>query len=143
MFVCIGLCVSVFDFVVRVFFFSSFLFSLIRNPSLSCSFSSRHFALVSEVPDSKPPRNDTAKDLIRVALTWGLLIAIIVVSAIDDDKLLLMCLLTVTIQIYMQVLTLAEAWGAVKGGVLLTIASSFALGAAIESCGLSDIIVSY
>jgi di/tricarboxylate transporter len=94
-----------------------------------------------------------------------MLFAIIGVSAVDDTLLLEMCVITITIQIFLQVMTLDEgeeddgrevkekrrpssnpphsliaAWGAVKGSTLLTIASSFSLGTAITECGLSDIL---
>ncbi|GMH91499.1 hypothetical protein TrVE_jg11555 [Triparma verrucosa] len=101
---------------------------------------SRFFALVTELSNSKPPRNDTPKDLLRVWVTWGMLAMIIGVSAYDDSRLLEMCVITVTVQIYFQMMTLEEAWSAVKGGTLLTIASSFSLGNAIQSSGLADII---
>lgn len=102
--------------------------------------SSRLFALVTELADSKPRRDDTWKDVGRMALTWVMLFAIIGVSAVDDSLLLEMCVITITIQIFFQMMTLDEAWGAVKGSTLLTIASSFSLGTAITECGLSDIL---
>ncbi|GMH67786.1 hypothetical protein TL16_g04768 [Triparma laevis f. inornata] len=101
---------------------------------------SSKFALVTELSNSKPPRNDTSKDLLRVWITWGMLAMIIGVSAYDDTRLLEMCVITVVVQIYFQMMTLEEAWSAVKGGTLLTIASSFSLGNAIQSSGLADII---
>ena len=80
---------------------------------------------MSEVSNSKPSRVDTGKDLMRAYATWLMLAGIIVVSAYDDTRLLEACVVTVCLQIYMKIMTLEEAWSAVKGGTLLTIASSF------------------
>ncbi len=101
---------------------------------------SRAFALATELADSKPPRNDNTKDLMRSMVTWIMLLAIIGVSAYDDTYLLEMCVITVTLQIYFSIMTMEEAWSAVKGSTLLTIASSFSLGEAIQRSGLADII---
>ena len=101
---------------------------------------SRLFALVTELADSKPRRDDNWKDMARMVVTWLMLFAIIGVSAWKDDLLLEMCVITITIQIFFQMMTLDEAWSAVKGSTLLTIASSFSLGTAITECGLSDIL---
>ena len=100
----------------------------------------RLFALLTEIQDSKPRRDDNWKDFMRVLITWALLFMIIGVSAINDKYLLEMCVITVVAQIFLQMMTLEEAWSAVKGSTLLTIASSFSLGRAITNCGLSEII---
>ena len=69
-----------------------------------------------------------------------LLLPLSYVSMMGGSRLLEACVVTVCLQIYMKIMTLEEAWSAVKGGTLLTIASSFSLGTAIQSSGLADII---
>jgi hypothetical protein len=113
---------------------------LVASPGFVKQFSatSRYFALATELPDSKPARVNSSKDIGRAAMTWFMLFAIIGVSAYDDTYLLEMCVITISLQIFFQVMTLEEAWGAVKGSTLLTIASSFSLGTAIQKCGLAE-----
>ncbi|GMI41469.1 hypothetical protein TeGR_g4533 [Tetraparma gracilis] len=102
------------------------------------SSNSRFFALATEIADSKPPRQDSAKDIGRAAITWVMLAAIIGVSAVNDEYLLEMCCITISVQIYLKIMTLDEAWGAVKSSTLLTIAASFSLGTAIQKSGLAE-----
>ena len=113
---------------------------LIASPGFVKQFSatSRYFALASELPDSKPPRQDGVKDIGRAAMTWVMLSLIVVVSAFNDEYLLEMCVITISLQIFLKVMTLEEAWGAVKGSTLLTIASSFSLGTAIQKSRLAE-----
>ena len=87
------------------------------------------------VASPPPPRGAE-----RMWLTLGLLAATMSVAARQPSRLVHVALGCLCVLIRCGCIHLNEAWGAVNGPVLLSIALSFALGAAIEKSQLATIV---
>eukprot|EP00462_Mataza_sp_D1_P013460 CAMPEP_0175173590 /NCGR_PEP_ID=MMETSP0087-20121206/32140_1 /TAXON_ID=136419 /ORGANISM="Unknown Unknown, Strain D1" /LENGTH=641 /DNA_ID=CAMNT_0016464923 /DNA_START=177 /DNA_END=2102 /DNA_ORIENTATION=- len=116
--------------------------ALLLEANKGFSSSNPDFALVSLLSGSKPHRQQSKKDQMRSLLTWVMLVALVGVSAYNEEYLFHCCAVSVIIQIYTQCLTLSEAWASIKGSVLLTIVASFSLGAAMQKSGLAEDVAS-
>ena len=84
-----------------------------------------------------PPRGG-----IRLWLTLGMIGTLMTLAAQQPRALLPMALACLCIFIRLGCLTLKEAWAAVNGPVLLSIALSLALGEAISKSKLADVVAS-
>jgi di/tricarboxylate transporter len=82
-----------------------------------------------------PPRGS-----VRLWLTLGLITTTMTVAAQRPKALLPMALACICVLVRAGCLTLKEAWSAVNGPVLLSIALSFALGEAIKKSDLAAIV---
>jgi di/tricarboxylate transporter len=96
----------------------------------------RDFLLVSQLAGSTPVSGKKA------ALVLGLAVAVIGLSALEIVPILNGALAAAIILVLAKVLTPNEARSAVDLDTLITIASSFAIGAAIESSGLASMVAS-
>ena len=76
---------------------------------------------------------------VRLWLTLGLIGTLMTLAAQQPKALLPMALACLCVLVRTGCLTLTEAWSAVSGPVLLSIALSFALGDAIAKSGLAEI----
>lgn len=94
----------------------------------------RDFLLVSELDGSTPVGSRKSAFVLLVAL------AVVALAAFDVVPILQGSLAAACLMVLGRVLTPNEARAAVDLDTLVTIAASFALGAAIESSGLADFI---
>jgi di/tricarboxylate transporter len=95
---------------------------------------SNEFLLVSRLDETDPVRSDKAPITVAVGL------AVVVAAATGLADILVASLLGVLALILLGVLTPTEARGSLDMNVLVVIASSFGLGAAVESTGLAETI---
>ena len=82
-----------------------------------------------------PPKADA-----RMCLTLALLVTTMSIAARQPKRLVHVALCTLCVLLRAGCLTLPQAWSAVNGPVLLSIALSFALGAALDRSGLASIV---
>eukprot|EP01062_Namystynia_karyoxenos_P060133 TRINITY_DN5161_c0_g1_i2.p1 TRINITY_DN5161_c0_g1~~TRINITY_DN5161_c0_g1_i2.p1 ORF type:complete len:726 (+),score=231.33 TRINITY_DN5161_c0_g1_i2:62-2179(+) len=96
-----------------------------------------HFALVTELPKSKPPRLSTSKDRHRMWAAAVVAVAMVIVKTVFDDELPLVVAAVLALQllVFMQCITWREAFAAVDGRLLLTVASAFGVSNAMEQSG--------
>ena len=87
---------------------------------------------VKEAPVAKPPRGT-----VRLWLTLGLIGTLMTLAAQRPKALLPMALACLCVLVRLGCLDLKEAWSAVNGPVLLSIALSLALGEAISKSELA------
>ncbi len=87
---------------------------------------SRDFFLVSAVSESSPPRHD------RALLAIGLLLAMVIVVAIELMPMMMAGLITAGILLLSRCISLERARRCVSWDVLVAIAASLALGTALE-----------
>lgn len=99
---------------------------------------SNHFALMRTVQDSKPPITDSALDQFRRVFGGVILIAIIVLSAIDAVPLLAAASVGAMIMMAMKCITVEEAFHNLHGRVLLVVVGAFAIGHAMELTGVAQ-----
>lgn len=103
--------------------------------------SSSDFLLVREVPDSAPPRNFTQMDLWRQRFCLVGMVLMVTATACGYNLALAAALLTLCL-LLQKAITLDEAFRFINGPLLLTIASSFALGSAFDDSGLAEALAS-
>eukprot|EP01062_Namystynia_karyoxenos_P060132 TRINITY_DN5161_c0_g1_i1.p1 TRINITY_DN5161_c0_g1~~TRINITY_DN5161_c0_g1_i1.p1 ORF type:complete len:723 (+),score=207.64 TRINITY_DN5161_c0_g1_i1:83-2170(+) len=103
-----------------------------------------HFALVAELPKSKPPRLSTTRDRQRMWAAAGVALAMIVVKTALDEHLPLVVAAVLALQVLvgLQCLTWREAFSAVDGRTLLTIACAFGVSNAMEQSGAATHVAS-
>ncbi|MFQ5948927.1 MAG: SLC13 family permease, partial [Acidimicrobiia bacterium] len=106
---------------------------VLADPGFRSRWSDRgDFLLISRLGDAEPARSGKAR---VVALVGG---AVILAAALDVLSILEASLLGALAVVVLGVLTPGEARSAVNLDVLVVIASSFGLGAAIETTGLAE-----
>ncbi len=93
---------------------------------------SRDFFLVSRLPDSNPPRHD------RALLAVLILVAMVVVVSFEWMSMLKASMLAAGLMLFTRSIAIETARRAVDWEVLLAIASSFALGTALEKTGAAS-----
>jgi di/tricarboxylate transporter len=93
---------------------------------------SREFFLVSKVEDSHPPRHD------RALLAVGLLLALVVLTALEVISVLNAAFLVAALMIASHCLSIDAARRSINWGVLLAIAAAFSLGKALEKTGAAE-----
>jgi di/tricarboxylate transporter len=94
--------------------------------------SSRDFFLVSKIDESSPPRHELA------LLAVGLLLAMVVLVSLGVVSMLVASLVTAGLMLVTRCLSLESARKSIDWEVLLAIAASFALGAALEKTGAAE-----
>ena len=90
---------------------------------------SRDFFLVSRIDESSPPRHDKAWIAI------GILLAMVVATTLDKISVLTAAMLAAGAMLFTKCVSIRNARRSVDWEVLLAIAASFALGAALEKTG--------
>ena len=96
------------------------------------------FALLSIVSNSMPPRRRTGKDRARLVASVFLTITLVTLPMLAPHVGLLPLAICVTYAcVAIQVITLDQAWASINFRVLLAIASSFCLGAALSNTHVS------
>lgn len=95
---------------------------------------SHHFYLVSKVEDSTPVRYD------RAYLSIGILVAMIVVASIGWLPMLTAAMVASGLLLLTRCCTAASARNSVEWKVIIAIAAAFALGTAVEKCGVAKAI---
>ena len=90
---------------------------------------SRDFFLVSRLDDTNPPRHDKAWIAI------GLLLAMVTVTTFERMSVLMAAMLCAGLMLFFKCVSIRNARRSVDWEVLLAIAASFALGAAIQKTG--------
>jgi len=90
----------------------------------------------SDATASPPP----PRGIVRLWLTLGLLAGTMTIAAQQPKRLVHVALIVLCVMMRLGCLTLKEAWSAINGPVLLSIALSFALGVAIEKSDLATIV---
>ena len=93
---------------------------------------SRDFFLVSRLPDSNPPRHD------RAVLAVLILVAMVVVVSFEWMSMLKASMLAAGLMLFTRSIAIETARRTVDWEVLLAIASSFALGTALEKTGAAS-----
>eukprot|EP00736_Rhodelphis_marinus_P014125 Rmarinus@m.4166 len=99
-----------------------------------------NFLLVSFVDDSKPPRYGFLMDDIRASMSLLLLVLMVGLSGAGFVSLRIAATYCSLALIGLKCLTVEEAWRAVDGRCLLTIAAAFGLGAAVDRSGAGDMV---
>ena len=90
---------------------------------------SRDFFLVSRIDDTNPPRHDKAWIAI------GLLLGLVTLTTFNVMSVLMAAMLCAGLMLFFKCLSVRNARRSVDWEVLLAIAASFALGAALEKTG--------
>jgi di/tricarboxylate transporter len=90
---------------------------------------SRDFFLVSRLPDSNPPRHDKA------LLAVSILVAMVVIVSLEWMSMLKASMLAAGLMIFTRSISIESARRSVDWEVLLAIAASFGLAAAMEKTG--------
>jgi di/tricarboxylate transporter len=94
--------------------------------------SSRDFFLVSKVEQSSPPRHELA--LVAI----GLLLAMVSAVSLELTSMLIASLVAAGLMIVTRCVSIETARNSIDWEVLLAIAASFALGAALQETGAAD-----
>lgn len=95
------------------------------------------FTLVTEVPGSKPPRNGTCMDTVRMYVAGVVLTAMVALSAFKFISLLTAALCASGVLLMFKTITLKTAFSAINGRTLLAIVTTFGVGTAFETTGLA------
>ena len=93
---------------------------------------SRDFLLVSELPDSSPPRHDKAW------LSWSILTAVVVSASFGWLSMINAAMLGAAAMLLTGCLNLSVARKSIDSQVLLSIAAAFALGRALQTTGAAE-----
>eukprot|EP00756_Hemistasia_phaeocysticola_P027781 Hpha_TRINITY_DN16136_c6_g6::TRINITY_DN16136_c6_g6_i1::g.3405::m.3405 len=93
-----------------------------------------HFDRVAVLEDSTPPMRDRKNEI----LTVGSLAVMVMVTASGVMDIVAVSFIIVPLFVMFGVLSPREAWGSVKGDVLLTVAASFGIGEAMTASGLAS-----
>jgi len=99
---------------------------------------STHFALIREVEGSKPPRYHEAMDTFRMVLSVVTLVGMVVLAATEVVDLLSASLFATFILVASKCISMEEAFGSIKGRVLLAIITTFGVSTAMKSTGVAD-----
>jgi di/tricarboxylate transporter len=100
--------------------------------------SNNHFTLVLPVPGSRPPRNGTTMDVIRMYVAGICLTAMVALSALKVTSLLTAALCASAVLLLFKTITLKTAFSAINGRTLLAIVTTFGVGTAFETTGLAN-----
>eukprot|EP01062_Namystynia_karyoxenos_P078801 TRINITY_DN8173_c0_g3_i1.p1 TRINITY_DN8173_c0_g3~~TRINITY_DN8173_c0_g3_i1.p1 ORF type:complete len:777 (+),score=215.85 TRINITY_DN8173_c0_g3_i1:86-2332(+) len=100
---------------------------------------SSHFLLILPVPDSKPPRSSGGADTVRMFIVLGIMITVMVLASLSVFPLLFVVLAALLALILTQSIQIAEAWAAVDGRMLVTIASAFGVSNAMQQSGAAEL----
>eukprot|EP01065_Artemidia_motanka_P024235 TRINITY_DN28882_c0_g1_i2.p1 TRINITY_DN28882_c0_g1~~TRINITY_DN28882_c0_g1_i2.p1 ORF type:complete len:741 (+),score=173.57 TRINITY_DN28882_c0_g1_i2:63-2225(+) len=100
---------------------------------------SDHFVLLLPVPDSKPPRTSFRRDAARVWTCAAVIAVMMGAAAASVAPLFFLALAAVLALIAVQCVTAAEAWGAVDGTMLCTIAAAFGVSNAMQQSGAAEL----
>jgi di/tricarboxylate transporter len=93
----------------------------------------KDFLLINDL-DSEPPRHH------RAYVAWGILLGIITIASFEITSMLNAALLGAAAMILTGCCSASQAQKSLDLGVLITIATSFALGAALKSTGVTAVI---
>ncbi len=97
---------------------------------------SADFALVAPVEHSLV----APKDRFKMWAALGILLCVVTLTTAEVLPIFASALLGVAAMILCRCMTVTEAWGAVRTGVLLTIATSFCIGTALDKNGVGKAV---
>eukprot|EP00756_Hemistasia_phaeocysticola_P004680 Hpha_TRINITY_DN12948_c0_g1::TRINITY_DN12948_c0_g1_i1::g.164543::m.164543 len=98
-----------------------------------------HFTLLAPVPDSKPPRTHLQKDRHRAYACGAVMFLMMLAAALDVAPLVFIVCVAVAALVGLQCVKLGEAWAAVDGKLLCTIAAAFGVSNAMQQSGAADL----
>mmetsp|Transcript_78060 Transcript_78060/g.233949 ORF Transcript_78060/g.233949 Transcript_78060/m.233949 type:complete len:282 (+) Transcript_78060:2-847(+) len=98
------------------------------------------FALLAAVSNSMPPRRDSPRDRLRLGASFACLLLLLVLPTSGALPLLHVALAVCFLLVGIQCITLEQAWRAINYRVMLAIASSFSLGAALSNTSVSAVL---
>lgn len=93
----------------------------------------KDFLLINDL-DSEPPRHQ------RAYVAWGILLGIIAIASLEVTSMLNAALMGAAAMILSGCCSVSQAQKSLDLGVLITIAASFALGAALKATGVTAVI---
>jgi di/tricarboxylate transporter len=93
----------------------------------------KDFLVINDL-DTVQPRHDKAM------LAWGILLALVLAAGIGLTSMLNAALLGAAIMLITGCLSVSQAEKSLEFNVLITIAASFALGAALQKTGVADLL---
>eukprot|EP00294_Goniomonas_avonlea_P008244 CAMPEP_0114551926 /NCGR_PEP_ID=MMETSP0114-20121206/6857_1 /TAXON_ID=31324 /ORGANISM="Goniomonas sp, Strain m" /LENGTH=726 /DNA_ID=CAMNT_0001736779 /DNA_START=6 /DNA_END=2186 /DNA_ORIENTATION=- len=101
-----------------------------------------HFVIMAAVPDSKPPRMTTRKDITRMVASVLVVLVMIAVVVPQPPPITLLesALYAAITLVAMKCMKIREAWEAVDGRLLATIAAAFGLSAAMKASGAAALL---
>ena len=99
-----------------------------------------HYALLSIVPSSMPPRVTSRKDGMRLYASLSCLAILLALSATELVALLPLSLILSSFLVAIKCITPQQAWRAINYRVLLTTCCSFGLGSALSNTHVSAVI---
>ncbi|KAJ9455997.1 putative sulfur deprivation response regulator [Diplonema papillatum] len=91
------------------------------------------FTSIVAVENSAPPM----RDFTNMVITMGALLLLVILTSLSIIDIVTLGFIVVAVFLALKVITTKEAWGSVKGDVLLTIAASFGIGQAMANSGLA------
>jgi len=99
-----------------------------------------HFVLMSAVPDSSPPRQILKMDIVRRLASVVLVIAMVTVVTFKWLPLLEAAIFVTLGLVFLRCITLREAWKAIDGRLITTIAAAFGVSAALKASGTAELL---
>ena len=104
-----------------------------KKEALTSWSSEGFFSHIVAIDGSAPPMRDTRK----MVLTMGSLVLLVLLTSSEVIDIVNLGFIIVAGFISLRVITTREAWGSIKGDVLLTIAASFGIGQAMSNSGVA------
>ena len=104
---------------------------------------SNHFALVREIPGSRPPRRKQPMDKFRLVFAGAVLLGMVILASLQVVNLFEGAVGACFLVIATKILSVNEAFAAINGRVILAIAAIFGVGIALEKTAVAKVIADF
>jgi di/tricarboxylate transporter len=104
---------------------------------------SNHFALVREIPGSRPPRRKQPMDRFRLVFAGAVLLGMVILASLEITNLFEAAVGASFLVLATKIISVNDAFRAINGRVVLAIAAIFGVGIALEKTAIAKIIADF
>jgi hypothetical protein len=104
---------------------------------------SNHFAMVREIPGSRPPRRKQPMDKFRLVFAGVVLLGMVVLASLEITNLFEAAVGASFLVIGTKILSVNEAFNSINGRVILAIAAIFGVANALEKTAVAKVIADF
>jgi hypothetical protein len=104
---------------------------------------SNHFAMVREIPGSRPPRRKQPMDKFRLVFAGAVLLGMVVLASLEITNLFEAAVGASFLVIGTKILSVNDAFNSINGRVILAIAAIFGVANALEKTAVAKVIADF